>query len=155
MLGGVVVGNGGTVSRPDRDESDDGAINLGNQNGAVELATPTEHEVQISVGDAFTGENSGVKRALEILELNEATSDGLTIAQRIELSDLQHTPAAQRIGVQRRGIAPPDSAEPQKVDARTVLLQFEPRYSRSGSTPCGAAISRMFILPELPPGLLD
>jgi hypothetical protein len=39
--------------------------------------------------------------------------------------------AARRIGVNRRGIAPPDVAEPEKVDARTVQRSFEPRYSTS------------------------
>lgn len=37
--------------------------------------------------------------------------------------------AVQRIGANRRGIAPPESAEPKKVDARTVLRSSEPRYS--------------------------
>ena len=47
--------------------------------------------------------------------------------------------AAQRIGVNRRGIAPPEPAEPEKIDARTVQRSFGPRYSTSGSTPCWAA----------------
>jgi hypothetical protein len=66
---------------------------------------------------------------------NGETSNGL--ADRCKVSQTQSRPlrdvsvAAQRIGVNRRGIAPPDSAEPEKVDAETVQRPFEPRYSTS------------------------
>ena len=49
----------------------------------------------------------------------------MTCASRIALA------AAQRIGVNRRGIAPPDPAEPKKVEARMVQPSIEPSYSTS------------------------
>ena len=52
---------------------------------------------------------------------------GLECSELLQIDAL----AALRIGVNRRGIAPPDSAEPEKVDGRTVQRQLEPRYSMS------------------------
>ena len=48
--------------------------------------------------------------------------------------------SAQRIGVNRRGIAPPDSAEPEKSDARWYSGQLMLAISRPSSTPCSAAL---------------
>ncbi len=43
MLRGIVVGLTGPISRPNRYESDDSLIHLGNQNDAGKLATPLKH----------------------------------------------------------------------------------------------------------------
>jgi hypothetical protein len=94
MLGGIVVGLTGTIARPNRHESDDGLIHLGNQHDAGELATPLKHEVQVGVGNVLARWQPRVEVPLEILQLDEAESDSLAIAQRIELSDLHRTQAA-------------------------------------------------------------
>lgn len=45
-------------------------------------------------------------------------------------------PAALMLGVKGSKIAPPDPAETEEVDARTIQWAFGLRYSTSGSTPC-------------------
>ncbi len=66
-----------------------------------------------------------------VLYVHDRARRAESVMNTIRRTATQLRSAAQRIGVNRRGIAPPDSAEPQKVDAGTVQPRFEPRYSTS------------------------
>jgi hypothetical protein len=74
----------------------------------------------------------------------------IPIVPLMQPDSYRHTttsPAAQRIGVNRRGIAPPELAEPEKVDARTVRRSFEPRYSTSAFNALLCGISAGHLVP--------
>lgn len=79
----IVIGLERTASRQDRDESDRDMVDLGDEDSALELPTTSEHEIQVRVSDLLTCGYPGVELPLEILEIDEACSDGPGVERRM------------------------------------------------------------------------